>query len=290
MSPERFAPATPRTGAPDALGAADLHFLATLLGQRSGMVVDESKEYLLASRLSPIVHEEQLGSLSELVTALRREPRGPLEAKVVEAMTINETSFFRDAHPFTALVEHVIPELLARRPAPARVTVWCGACSSGQEPYSVALALAEAAPDLVAAGRVRILATDLSPRMVARTAAGRFSQLEVNRGLPARLLVRHFTQDGRSWVIAPQLRSLVETRTLNLVEPWTRVPRCDVVFLRNVLIYFDLPTRRAVLERLRRDALAPGGYVFLGASETSARLDEGWCRRQFGRAVVFQAQ
>ncbi len=274
----------------ETLAAADLQFLASLLGQRSGMVVDESKEYLLASRLSPIVHEERLSSLSELVTALRRRPRGPLEAKVVEAMTINETSFFRDTHPFTALVEHVIPELLARRPAPAQVTIWCGACASGQEPYSVALALAESAPELLATGRVRLLATDLSPRMVARTAAGRFSQLEVNRGLPARLLVRHFTQDGRSWVISPQLRAMVEARVLNLLDPWTIVPRCDVVFLRNVLIYFDLPARRRVLDRLRRDALAPGAYVFLGASESSARFDDGWSRRQLGRAVVLQAQ
>lgn len=269
------------------LSSVDFQFLTVLIKQRSAIDLDSSKQYLLTSRLSNVVREERLASLAELVDKVRRAPRGTLESKVIDAMTTNETSFFRDAHPFTALTDSILPEVLKKSPG-NQINIWCGACSSGQEPYSIALSVLDKAPDLIVTRRLRIVATDLSPTMVDRTNAGKFSQLEVNRGLPARLLVKNFSQDGRDWVASRELRAVIEARTLNLIESWIGLPRCEVVFLRNVLIYFDAPTKRQILERIRKEVLKPGGYLFLGSSETTLNIDNGYKRVEFGKSICYQ--
>jgi chemotaxis protein methyltransferase CheR len=299
MTPRQMRPANPPAAVPTGAGggaaglgelsAVDFQFLTSLIKQRSAIDLDSSKQYLLTSRLAGVVREERLASLTELVEKVRRSPRGAIEGKVIDAMTTNETSFFRDVHPFAALTDGIIPELLARGGPASQINVWCGACSSGQEPYSIALAVLDKMPDLVVTRRLRIAATDLSPTMVARTAAGKFSQLEVNRGMPARLLVKNFAQDGRDWVASRELRAVIEARPLNLIESWTGVPRCDVVFLRNVLIYFDTDTKRRILERIRKEILKPGGFLFLGSSETTLNIDPGYRRREFGKSICYQA-
>lgn len=268
---------------------ADLEFdyIRTFVRERSAIVLDDSKQYLVQTRLASVLRDAGLPSFSALVDELRRRPRSDLALAVVEAMTTNETSFFRDSHPFDAVTDHIVPELMRANPA-AHVSIWCGACSSGQEPYSLAIALWEKHPALMRAGRVRIFATDIAPTMVARTRAGRFSALEVNRGLPARYLVRYFEQSGTDWVARPELRSVIDARELNLTGPWTGVPRCDLVWLRNVLIYFSPETKADVLGRVRREVLKPGGYLFLGASETTLNVDDNYVRREVGRSICYQ--
>jgi chemotaxis protein methyltransferase CheR len=270
------------------LTPGDFAFLRQMVRDRSAIVLDEGKDYLVENRLRPLARDHGVGSLRAVVERVRREPHGSLAGAVVDAMTTNETSWFRDLHPFQALAD-VVAELLATRPAGTGLTIWCAASSSGQEPYTVAMVLQERYPDLVAGRRVRIVATDLSPTMVRRTREGRYSQFEVNRGLPARYLVRHFRQDGKDWVINPEMRALVEARQLNLVESWAGIGRCDVVLIRNVLIYFSLETKRAILARIRRDVLVPGGFLFLGASETTLNVDDAYVRRDFGKSICYQA-
>lgn len=279
--------AAPSAGALGEISSVDFQFLTALIKQRSAIDLDSSKQYLLTSRLSNVVRDERLASLTELIDKIRRAPRGTLESKVIDAMTTNETSFFRDAHPFTALTDSILPEILKRSPG-SQINIWCGACSSGQEPYSIALSVLDKAPDLIVTRRLRIVATDLSPTMVDRTNSGKFSQLEVNRGMPARMLVKNFSQDGRDWVASRELRAVIEARTLNLIESWTGLPRCEVVFLRNVLIYFDATTKRQILERIRKEVLKPGGYLFLGSSETTLNIDNGYKRIEFGKSICYQ--
>lgn len=265
----------------------EFDYIRAFVRERSAIVLDDNKQYLVQTRLASVLRDASLPSFSALVDELRRRPRGDLALAVIEAMTTNETSFFRDKHPFDAVTDHIIPELTNANPS-ALVSIWCGACSSGQEPYSLAIALWEKHPSLMRSGRVRILATDIAPSMVARCRAGRFSALEVNRGLPARYLVRYFEQSGTDWVARPELRAAIDARELNLLGAWTGVPRCDLVWLRNVLIYFSPETKAEVLGRVRREVLKPGGYLFLGASETTLNIDDNYVRREVGRSTCYQ--
>jgi chemotaxis protein methyltransferase CheR len=276
------------TGALPRLADHEFEYLRTFVRDRSAIVLDDSKQYLVQTRLVPVLRDAGLPSFSALVSSLRTHPRGPLATVVIEAMTTNETSFFRDSHPFDAVTDHLVPELVSAKPG-ATIDIWCAACSSGQEPYSLAIALSEKHPALVRSRRVRIHATDIAPTMVERTRAGRFSPLEVNRGLPARHLVRYFEQDGRDWVVRAELRSMISTGVLNLTSgAWTGVPRCDLVWLRNVLIYFAPETKSAVLAKVRREVLRPGGHLFLGSSETTLHVDDNFVRREVGRSICYQ--
>lgn len=269
------------------LSTPDLTYLRDLVRERSAIVVDESKGYLIESRLGPVARRNGLGSLTDLVVQLRRERTGPLHDLVVDAMTTNETTFFRDVHPWTALEHEFIPKLLERRAAQRSLTFWNAACSSGQEPYSLAMLLRDRFPQVVANWNVRIVATDLSAEMLGRAAAGRFTQLEVNRGLPAPALLRHFRRDGAMWQINDDIREMVEFRALNLVHPWPFVPHVDVLFLRNVLIYFDLGTKQEILRRVR-SVLRPDGFLLLGTAETTLNVDEKFERITFDRATAYQ--
>jgi chemotaxis protein methyltransferase CheR len=267
------------------LTEADYAYVRELTASVSALALGESKAYLVEARLAPIAEREGCDSVGELVAGMRTgtlrsgRPASQLQDDVVQAMTTNETSFFRDVHPFDALRDVVLPEAAAR----GRVGVWSAAASTGQEAYSVAMLAADHFPSTP----FTILGTDLSRDVLARADAGLFSQLEVNRGLPASMLVRHFERSGAGWRVRPEIRRRVEFRQLNLARPWPALPRVDVVLLRNVLIYFDAPAKRAVLAQVAR-VLAPGGVLFLGGAETTYGLDSGWERVQVGRTSFYR--
>ena len=264
----------------------DFHFFRGLLQRRSAIVLEEEKAYLVESRLSVLSHREGFRSLKALATHLRSNGDDALQRKVVEAMTTNETSFFRDGHPFEGLRQGVFPELLKRRAGERCLSVWCAACSTGQEPYSVAILLREHFP-LLEKWNIRIIASDLSTDVLARARLGRYCDAEVTRGLPPKLLEKYFRREGEEWEIRADLRRMVEFRSINLIDAWPALPALDMVLLRNVLIYFDVPTKRAILDRVRK-VLRPDGYLLLGGSETTLNLHNGYDRLQTGPSICYQ--
>jgi len=249
-------------------------FLRRLLKERSGLVLSSDKEYLLESRLAPIVRRRDLGSLGGLVAQLRGEGAEALIAQVVEAMTTNESFFFRDKIPFDQFSATVMPALLASRARVRRIRIWCAAAATGQEPYSLAMCLKEMGATL-AGWRVEIVATDLSLEVLEKAAAGIYSQFEVQRGLPVRLLIKYFAQCGDTWQVSPEIRAMVTFRPFNLLRDFTELGAFDVVFCRNVLIYFDRATKIDVLERTAR-AMPQDGYLVLGAAETLVGLTDAF--------------
>ena len=259
-----------------AIATTDMSYVRELILERSAIVIDAEKEYLVQSRLEPVAKEAGLGSLEELVAKLQGTPYGPLHKKVVEAMTTNETSFFRDTAPFEALKVNVLPDLIAKRASQKNLNIWCGASSSGQEPYTIAMVIREHFPEL-ANWNIQFYATDISTEMLDRCRAGKFSQLEVNRGLPAQLLVKYFTKKGLGWQISEDLRNLIKFQEMNLSGTWPIFPKFDIIFIRNVLIYFDVETKKRILGKTRQ-LLNPDGYFFLGGAETTLALDDAFQR------------
>jgi chemotaxis protein methyltransferase CheR len=244
----------------------DFDLLCRLLRERSGLMLTRDKAYLLESRLLPVARKRNMKSLDELITALRLRPDGDLVRDVVEAMTTNESFFFRDLVPFDQFRTFVLPQLLKTRAAKKSIRIWSAACSSGQEPYSLAMILSEEKMKLQG-WQVEITATDLSTEILEKAQAGLYSQFEVQRGLPIQLLVKYFKQQGDRWQIDPAIRGMVKFRCLNLLDDFTSLGGFDVIFCRNVLIYFDQPTKTVVLERVAR-ILPQDGYLYLGGAET----------------------
>jgi two-component system, chemotaxis family, protein-glutamate methylesterase/glutaminase len=281
--PRAAAPSAPARVALDASGYEELRKL--LLG-RCGMVLDASKNYLIDMRLDPLVRREGLAGLPDLVQKLRADPHGSLAERVVEAMMVHETSFFRDLHPFETLREVVIPALMRARAATKRLAIWCAAGASGQEPYSVAMTLLHYFPEL-AQWDVQIHASDLSLPMLEVTRAGRYARIEVNRGVPRALLQEFFRPEGDDWIVRDDLRKLVRTFPINLIEAWPALPRMDVIFLRNVLIYFEVAQKRSVLERVA-SVLRPDGALFLGATETMLQIADGFESIRRGKSVYYR--
>lgn len=244
---------------------ADFDFVAQLLKQRSGLIVGQDKMYLLESRLMPVVRKRSLKDLDNLVEHLRKRDEA-LTREVVEAMTTNESFFFRDMKPFDLFRDHVMPALLQARASRKMIRVWCAACSSGQEPYSLAILLREM-QTRVAGWRIEIVGTDISNEILAKAKAGLYSQFEVQRGMPITLLVKYFQKRGDTWQISPEIRSMVQFRQFNLLESMAALGQFDVVFCRNVLIYFDQPTKATVLANVARQ-MPEDGFLFLGGAET----------------------
>jgi chemotaxis protein methyltransferase CheR len=267
------------------LTATSFDWVRALVHKESAIVLQPGKEYLVEARLLPIAREKGLCDVSQFVENVRHRPDADSTRRIVEALTTNETSWFRDGDPFTALTSTVLPSLLAARGPNERLQIWSAACSSGQEPYTIAMLLEDALPD--ASSRVSITATDLSRTMVERTRAGRFSQLEINRGLPAPMLVRHFTRVGSEWEVSAPLRRIVTAKECNLAAPLPRMGPFDAVYLRNVLIYFDLPTKQAILRRVRA-LMRSDGWLFLGAAETTLGVDDSWERVAVGRSSAYR--
>ncbi|HLZ68154.1 MAG TPA: protein-glutamate O-methyltransferase [Aliidongia sp.] len=244
----------------------DFNLLSRLIKDRSGLTLTKDKAYLLESRLLPVARKWNLKSLDELVMRLRTRSEAGLVRDVVEAMTTNESFFFRDIKPFDQFKQVVLPYLLQARGANRTIKIWSAACSSGQEPYTLGMILKEEKQKLTG-WNVDILATDLSTEILAKAQAGLYSQFEVQRGLPIQLLVKYFKQAGDRWQIDSAIREMVRYRPFNLLDELAGLGQLDVIFCRNVLIYFDQPTKQMVLERMAKQ-LAPDGFLYLGGAET----------------------
>ena len=264
----------------------DFDYVRKLVLERSALVLEPGKEYLVESRLNMLASREGFSSLHHLIQGLHLDRSGLLTCKVVEAMMTHETTFFRDVRPFETLRRVVVPALMVRRASERSLNIWCAGCSTGQEIYSIAMLLLEHFP-VLAGWTVYLMGSDISKRAIDRAHAGRYTQLEVNRGLPANLLVKYFQKARGEWQVNGNLRRMAIFQEINLAGPWPRLPPMDVIFLRNVLIYFDAETRRNLLGRAHR-LLNPDGYLFLGGSETTAGADDKFERLPDERSTVFQ--
>jgi chemotaxis protein methyltransferase CheR len=252
--------------------STEFAFLSQFLKQRSGLDLTPEKQYLLESRLRPVARKHGVDDLTGLVAGIRQGGNRALMDDVVEAMTTNESFFFRDKTPFDQFRETIMPDLIESRQSQRKLRIWCAAASTGQEPYSLAMELREMQHRL-SNWSMDIIGTDLSPQVLEKAKAGLYSQFEVQRGLPVQMLVKYFEQKGDMWQVVPQIRAMAEYRVQNLLEDFSSLGRFDVVFCRNVLIYFDPPTKADVLARIRK-LLPADGYLVLGASETIIGLTD----------------
>ncbi len=268
------------------ISAIEFDYLRKLMREHTAIVLDSGKEYIAESRLAYLVSEEGFGSVRDLIQQLRANSFSSLHRRVVNAMTNNETWFFRDLVPFQALQKVILPKLIADRASEKSLRIWSAACSSGQEPYSIVMLLRENFPEL-RNWNVRVLATDISHAVLEKARNGRYSQLEINRGLPASILTRYFMRDGVNWVVADEIRAAVEFKELNLAEAWPLMPPADIIFLRNVLIYFDIETKKQILGKVRRQ-LRPDGYMLMGGAETTLNLDDSFERVQFESTAYYR--
>ena len=251
----------------------DYEFLRKFLKERSGLDLSPDKQYLVESRLIPLARRVNLPGITELVQ-IRTGSADALTAEVVEAMTTNETFFFRDKVPFDHLRETMLPAMLQARASRRALRIWCAASSTGQEPYSIAMCLKELGAAL-AGWRIEILATDLSQGVLEKSKAGLFSQFEVQRGLPIQLLVKNFTQVGELWQLNADIRAMVQHRQLNLMQDFGHLGTFDVIFCRNVLIYFDQDTKAGIFERLAK-LIEPDGFLVLGAAESVVGISDAF--------------
>ena len=249
----------------------DYEYLRKLLKDRSGLDLSADKQYLIESRLLPLSRKSGLASIGELVQKMKGGS-ADITTQVVEAMTTNETFFFRDKVPFDHFRDSIMPEILQARASRKTLRIWCAAGSTGQEPYSLAMCLKEMGAAL-SGWRVEILATDLSQEVLEKSRAGIYSQFEVQRGLPIQMLVKYFKQTGELWQINPDIRAMVQHRQLNLLHDFSQLGVFDVIFCRNVLIYFDQDTKINIFNRLAK-ATEPDGFLVLGAAETVVGLTD----------------
>ncbi len=269
------------------LTQTDTDFVRDLVYRRSAIVLDETKAYLIESRLLQLAQDHGCATASEVVKMAREGgPASAAQTRIVEAITTHETTFFRDVQPFEALKKLILPQLLEGKPRP--LTIWSAACSTGQEPYSLAMMILENFPQL-ANGRLRIVATDLSAQIVEKAKEGKYRQMEMNRGLPATYSLKYFDRVGSTWQIKPEVRSLVSFRQLNLLDDWTGISAPDIVMMRYVLIYFDVPTKKKILSRVAR-AVSPSGVLFLGGSETTINVDDSWERIPYEQTAYYRVR
>jgi chemotaxis protein methyltransferase CheR len=249
----------------------DYEYLRKTLKEQSGLDLSADKQYLIESRLLPLARKSGLAGISELVQKIK-VGSAAFTSQVVEAMTTNETFFFRDKVPFDHFREPILPEILKARANRKSIRIWCAAGSTGQEPYSLAMCLKETGA-MLSGWRVEILATDLSQEVLEKSKAGIYSQFEVQRGLPIQMLVKYFRQIGELWQLNPEIRAMVQHRQLNLLHDVSQLGVFDVIFCRNVLIYFDQDTKVNIFGRLAR-AIEPDGFLVLGAAETVVGLTD----------------
>jgi len=268
------------------LSAADFAYVSQLVRREASIVLAPGKEYLVEARLIPVARALGADGVAGFLAALQRRPDAGHQRRIVDALTTNETSWFRDREPFHALTDVVLPELVKARSATRKVRLWSAASSSGQEAYSLAILLQEALP---AGWTYEIMGSDISTEMVKRAEAGEYSQVEINRGLPATQLVQYFERAGAHWRISGALRRNVSFKLMNLTAPLPPLPPFDVIFLRNVLIYFDVETKRTVLRNVSR-LLRPDGWLFLGAAETTIGIDDNYERVAAGRTSAYRVR
>lgn len=264
---------------------ADFDRVRTLIEREAALLLGDDKMYLVETRMEMLA--QSLGiSLPALMQRLQAPLGAELKTQVVEAMTTNETWFFRDHHPFDALRMQVLPKLIRARADQRRLYIWCAACSTGQEPSSLAMLLLEHFPEL-RNWSVNLLATDIDRTVLERARTGRYSDVEVGRGVPAGLLNRYFQRDGYGWVLDPAVRSMITYRQLNLIDAWPTLPYMDLVLMRNVLIYFSNETKRQILTNVQQ-LLRPDGYLMLGASETTHFINESYESVHYGTSICYR--
>lgn len=249
------------------MNAADFKYLSEFIKRRSGIELTEGKQYLVENRLTPVARSYGMKGLCELVEALRTGGNPKIQADVTDAMTTNESFFFRDSAPFDHFRNETLPMLLEKRAHQKSFRIWCAAASSGQEPYSIAMILKEEARQL-AGWRYEIVGTDISNQILSKAKQGQYTQFEVQRGLPVLLLTKYFTKADDYWQISPEIRSMVTFKEFNLLDSPSVLGRFDVVFCRNVLIYFDQETKAGILQRIC-DLMPDDGLLALGAAETT---------------------
>ena len=252
----------------------DFDIYQNLLMEKSGLSLTQDKSYLLDSRLTPVSKKWGFPSLDAMTMALQGVPDPNLVKDVIESMTTNETSFFRDTRPFDAFRDHVLPALLEKRAIQKRIRIWCAASSTGQEPYSLAMLIKEQDAKL-AGWHFEIIGTDISTEVIEKAQKAEYTQFEVQRGLPIQMLLKYFEQNNEKWALKPEIKNMVKYRYFNLLDPLTPLGKFDIIFCRNVLIYFDKPTKKAVLEKMY-DLLPPDGFLFLGGSETVLGITESY--------------
>ena len=268
------------------LSAADFAFVSALVRREAAIVLAPGKEYLVEARLIPVARQVGAAGVGEFLANLQRRPNPADQRRIIDALTTNETSWFRDREPFSALIDVVLPELVRTRGTNRNLRLWSAASSSGQEAYSLAITLQE---NLPAGWAYEIMGSDISTEMIKRAEAAEYSQVEVNRGLPAAQLVQYFERAGAHWRITPALRRNVSFKLMNLTAPLPSMPPFDVIFLRNVLIYFDVATKKSVLRNVAR-LLRPDGWLFLGAAETTIGIDDNYERVAAGRTSAYKVR
>jgi chemotaxis protein methyltransferase CheR len=264
----------------------EFEFLRKIVECDSAIVLDETKNYLIESRLVPIAKEAGLNGISELVNKLKIGGDKELRRQVIEAMTTNETSFFRDGEPFEVLQEEILPELIEKRKAKKELRIWCAAASTGQEPYSLCMLMRDNFPELLN-WKIDFVATDINLEVLEQAKSGIYNSVEMKRGLTPEQVSRHFTQVGTSWQISEELRNMVQFKPLNLIQTWPNIGMFDFVFIRNVLIYFSLETKKEIIAKIRK-VLQPDGYLFLGTAETTINIDPNFERRIFLRTSCYK--
>lgn len=267
---------------------AEFEFLRKIVECDSAIILDESKNYLIESRLAPIAKINGAKSISELVAKLKVGNDKELRRQVIEAMTTNETSFFRDVEPFEVLEGDLIPELMGRRKHIKELRFWCAAASTGQEPYSIAMLIRDNFPELLN-WKVEIVATDINLEVLEQAKRGLYNSVEMKRGLTPEQVSKHFSQVGNNWQISADLRSMVKFSQLNLIHTWPNLGLFDFVFIRNVLIYFNVECKRDILGKIRK-VLQPDGFMFLGTAETTLNIDPSYERRSFFRTSCYRVK
>ncbi len=268
------------------LSSQDFDNVCQLLRDECAIALDPGKEYLVETRLSPLVQELELSSIGELLVRNKTYPSHGLTRLIVEALVTGETFFFRDQTPFEEMRTTVIPDLMQRRRDERRINIWCAASSTGQEPYSLAMLLREHFPEL-ARWNVSLIATDISRQLLDRARAGQYNQVEINRGLPDALLTKYFEQHGTDWRLNASIRRMVDFREINLARAWPTLPPMDLVLVRNVMIYFDVETKKTILSKLTR-LMRPDAYLLLGGSETTFNLSDCYGRAEGLRSGFYR--
>lgn len=268
-----------------AVSAQDFQFVADIVAHDAGIVLEEKKAYLVDARLSKLAREEGVATPTDVIAKLRKTPTSDLRRKIIDAMTTNETFFFRDTGLFDGLRTSIMPKLLAQRAKTKTLTVWCAACSTGQEPYSIAMTLHKNFAEL-SGWRVKIIASDISQTVLKTARSGIYNQIDVNRGLPKDMLDRYFAQQGQQWLVKDDLKKWIEFRQVNLKEPFSGVSGIDMIFVRNVLYYFSQDTKVDILNRMAK-LLPTDGLLFLGGTESVTGVTDALERVQFGTAIAY---
>jgi chemotaxis protein methyltransferase CheR len=271
-----------------AVSESDFLFITNLLFDRLGIRLEKEKGYLVESRLAKVAVSAGVADLGQLILLLKTgRPPEAIVNETLEAMTTNETFFFRDIAPFDVLREKVLPDIIAKKRNGKSISIWSAASSTGQEAYSIAMTLRESFPHL-SDWNVRIIGTDVAAKVVSKAQEGIFNQTEMNRGVSPQLLAKHFTRHGVDWKIKDEIRKMVSFRQMNLIHPWPLLPKMDIIFLRNVLIYMENDIRKSIMDRAHRQ-LEPGGYLFLGAAETTFNLSDRFTRMDWKSSGCFQS-